>query len=315
MSRVRFIFSTDFHGSETVWRKFLNAAKIFKLDALVLSGDMTGKVIVPIIRKSDGKYDATLMGNHYVLTEEEIPEFSKKCRMVSYIPYVTTPEEAEIYESNKEEREKLFEKLQVEIVKLWLELIPERVPKNCKVIISPGNDDKFAIDEVIKSCPWVTFGEEEVVELDEEHEIACCGWVNKTPFNSPRECSEEELYQKLETTISHISRMETAIFAFHCPPYGGVIDVAPKLDENLRPVIMGGTPITIPVGSKAVKAIIEKYQPLLGLHGHVHESPGSIKIGRTLCLNPGSEYGEGVLKGFFVEIDGDKIVKLQKVEG
>jgi Icc-related predicted phosphoesterase len=315
MTKGRFLFSTDFHGSETVWRKFLNASKIFGLDALVLSGDMTGKVVVPIVKRSDGKYDAAFLGNRCVLSEEEIPEFSKKCRMITYIPYVTTPEEAAIFETNKEEREKLFERLEVETVKSWLNLIPERVPRNCKVIISPGNDDKFAIDEVIRDCSSVTFGEEEVVELDEEHEVACCGWVNPTPFHSPRECGEEELYQKLEATVSKVKDVSTAIFAFHCPPYGGIIDVAPQVDENLRPIMIGGHPLTKPVGSVSVKRIIEKYQPLLGLHGHIHESPGSIKIGRTSCLNPGSEYGEGIFKGFLVEIDRDQVMKLQRVEG
>jgi Icc-related predicted phosphoesterase len=309
------MFATDIHGSETVWRKFLNSAKIFGLDALVLSGDMTGKVIAPIVKRPDGKYDAMFLGEEYVLTEEEIPEFSRKCRSVTYIPYVTTPEEARVYETSKEKREKLFEELEVGIVKLWLDLIPDKVPKDCKVIICPGNDDKFAIDEVIRKCPWVTFGEEEVVELDKEHEVACCGWVNPTPFHSPRECSEEQLYQKLEVTASKIKNMNMAIFAFHCPPYGGVIDVAPKLDKDLRPIVIGGTQVTEPVGSKAVKQIIEKFQPLLGLHGHIHESPGSIRIGRTLSVNPGSEYAEGIFKGFLVELDSDKVMKLQKIEG
>jgi Icc-related predicted phosphoesterase len=315
MTKIRFLFSTDFHGSETVWRKFLNAAKIFDLHALVLSGDMTGKVVVPIVKRADGKYDTAFLGNRYVLSEEEIPDFSKKCRMIAYIPYVTTPEEATVFETDKEKREKLFEKLEVEIVKTWLNLIPERVPTKCKIIISPGNDDKFAIDDVIRSCSRVTFGEEEVVRLDEEHEVACCGWVNPTPFHSPRECSEEELYQKLEATVSKVNDHKTAIFAFHCPPFGGVIDVAPQVDENLRQILIGGTPLTKPVGSSAVRKIIEKYQPLLGLHGHIHESPGSIKIGRTACLNPGSEYGEGIFKGFLVEIDRDQVMKLQRVEG
>lgn len=315
MAKVRFMFATDLHGSETVWRKFLNSAKIFKLDALVLSGDMTGKVIVPIMKRPDGKYDATLLGTRYVLTEEELPEFQKKCRMIAYMPYVTTPEEAKIYETNSEKREKLFEKLEVEIVKLWLSLIPEKVPKECKVVISPGNDDKFAIDEAVKSCPWVTFGEEEVVELNSEHEVACCGWSNPTPFNSPRECSEEELLQKLEAVVSKVKNLKTAIFCFHVPPYDGTIDNAPKLDENLKPIVLGGHPVMAPAGSKAVRQIIEKYQPLLGLHGHIHESPGSIKIGRTICVNPGSEYGEGIFKGFLVEVEGDKVKKLQKVEG
>jgi len=314
LTKVRFLFATDLHGSETVWRKFLNSSKYFNLDALVLSGDMTGKLIIPIIKKQKGKYSSHLFGETYELTDADIPPFEEKVRRVSYIPYVTTPEEAATLEADKEKTEKLFERLQVEIISKWLSLIPERVPKSCKVILSPGNDDVFVIDDVIRKDPNVIFGEEEVVHLDEEHEVACCGWTNHTPWNSPRECSEEELYQRLERVVAQINNIKTAVFCFHCPPHNSVIDMAPQLTEDFKPVYQHGQPVMIPVGCTAVRKIIEKHQPLVGLHGHIHESPGFVKIGRTPCLNPGSEYAEGVLRAFLVEIDGDKIKKLQRVE-
>ncbi len=318
MAKTRFLFSSDFHGSETVWRKFLNAAKYFDLDALVLSGDMTSKLMVPIIRQYDGRYKATLLGESYVLTEEEIPEFEKKCRMIAYIPYVTTPEEAERIATNERLREDLFEKMEGEIIKTWLSLIPGRVPEKCKVIMSPGNDDKLSIDDVIRAetanIPNLIFGEEEVVPLDEEHEVLCFGWSNPTPFDSPRECSEEELEARLEAVVARVRNMRTAVFCIHVPPYKCIIDEAPMVDENMNVVLTAGRPRTIPAGSKAVRKIIEKYRPLLGLHGHIHESPGFVRIGRTQCLNPGSEYAEGILKAFLVEIKGPKITQLRRVE-
>lgn len=316
MAKTKFLFSTDFHGSETVWRKFLNAARIFDLDALVLSGDMTGKLMVPIMKRPDGLYDATLLGEKYLLSEEEVPDFEKRCRMITYIPCVTIPEEAARIANDEEYREDLFERMEGEIVKAWLSLIPERVPPRCKVIISPGNDDKLSIDEIIRSDPnpQVIFGEEEVVALDEEHEVLCFGWSNPTPFNSPRECSEEELEERLEAVVAQVKKLETAVFCIHVPPYKSLIDEAPEVDENLNPMVKGGRPRMVPVGSKAVRKIIERYQPLLALHGHIHESPGFAKIGRTKCLNPGSEYGEGILKGFLVELDGPKITQLSRFE-
>ncbi len=316
MAKTKFLFSTDFHGSETVWRKFLNAARIFELDALVLSGDMTGKLMVPIIKRPDGLYDATLLGEKHLLSEKEVPDFEKRCRMITYIPYVTTPQEAEEIATNEQRREDLFERMEGEIVKTWLSLIPDRVPPRCKVIISPGNDDKLSIDEIIRSDhnPQVIFGEEEVVALDDEHEVLCFGWSNPTPFNSPRECSEEELEERLEAVVAQVKSLETAIFCIHVPPYKSLIDEAPEVDENLTPMVKAGRPRMVPVGSKAVRKIIEKYQPLLALHGHIHESPGFAKIGRTKCLNPGSEYAEGILKGFLVELDGPRITQLSRFE-
>jgi len=280
----------------------------------VLSGDMTGKLIIPIIKQPGGKYVSHLFGQSYALTEADIPAFEEKVRKVSYIPYVTTPEEAAVLEADKEKTEKLFERLQVEIIRKWLSLVPDRVPKNCKVILSPGNDDVFAIDDVIRKDINVIFGEEEVVQLDEEHEVACCGWTNFTPWHSPRECSEKELLQRLERVVAQVKNVKTAVFCFHCPPYNSVIDMAPELKEDLTPVYEHGHPVMIPVGCTAVRKIIEKYQPLIGLHGHIHESPGFVKVGRTPCLNPGSEYGEGVLRAYLVELDREKILKLQRVE-
>lgn len=315
MAKVRFLFSTDLHGSETVWRKFLNSAKIFDLDALVISGDMTGKLIVPIFRQADGKYKSFLIGEEYVLTEPDLPEYEKKVRKMSYLPYKTTTEEANKIDQDEAFKEKIFEQLQIDVIKEWLSLVPQKVPQKCRVILTPGNDDLLAIDDFIRSDPHVIYGEEEVVALDDEHEVACCGWSTPTPWDTPRECSEEQLLKKLEATVAKVKNMSTAVFCFHCPPYDSQIDSAPKLTKDFTPVYSQGRPVMIPVGSKSVRQVIEKCQPLIALHGHIHESSGYIKIGRTQCVNPGSEYGEGILRAYLVELDGPKVKKLQRVEG
>jgi Icc-related predicted phosphoesterase len=318
MAKTRFLFSTDFHGSETIWRKFLNASKHFDLDALVLSGDMMGKLMIPIVERPDGKYDASLHAEKFVLTKEEIPEFAKRCRMITYLPYVTKPEEVEHISNDENYREDLFERLEQETIRTWLSLIPDRVPEKCKIVLSPGNDDKLSIDTIIRAemanIPNLVFGEQEVVALDEEHEVLCFGWSNPTPFNSPRECSEEEIKTRLEKVVAQIKNMKTAVFCIHVPPYNSAIDEAPLITRDLKYDMSSGRIQMVPVGSTAVRKIIEKYQPLLGLHGHIHESPGFMHIGRTQCLNPGSEYAEGILKGFLVEINGAKITQLRRVE-
>ncbi len=315
MAKVRLLFASDFHGNETVWRKFLNSAKIFKVDALLMGGDMTGKVLCPIIKREDGRYESFFLRENHVLAEAQLPQFKRKVVDHSYVPYVCTPEEYQKLNEGQEIVEKVFESLETESIREWCDLIPQKVPENVKVVIHPGNDDKFAIDEVLRNHPRVVFAEEDVVTFDEEHEAACVGWSNPTPWDSPRECSEGELENKLERTVAKLRNLETALFCFHVPPYDSVIDKAVKLDAQLRPVYEGGRPVFIPVGSVAVRKVIKKYQPLLGLHGHIHESPGIYKIGRTQCLNPGSEYSEGILKAYLIELDGRKITRLQRLEG
>jgi Icc-related predicted phosphoesterase len=216
---------------------------------------------------------------------------------------------------SQDDIEKIFAKLECQTLKEWLDLVPKKVTKDVKVLIHPGNDDKFELDDVIKACPDVMYAEESVVDLDGEHEAACLGWSNPTPWNSPRECSEEELMSKLEKLASQVHNVDRALFCLHCPPFESQIDQAPLLDKNLKPVIEGGRPVIVPVGSKSVRKIIEKYQPLLGLHGHIHECRGFMNIGRTQCMNPGSEYTEGLLSAYLIEVDGLKIRKLQRVEG
>ena len=316
MAKVRIVFASDFHGSERVWRKFLNSAAIFKANWLIMGGDLTGKILTPIVLQADGGYKSDFLGETHTIQPGGIEEFKKKVREQCYIPYVCNAKEFEtLKNASQDEIEKIFADLECKTLQDWLDLVPARIPKNTKVLIHPGNDDKFELDAVIKACPYVTYAEETVIDLDGEHEAACCGWSNPTPWNSPRECSEEELMAKLEKLASQVKIVDRALFCLHCPPFESQIDRAPLLDKQLRPVTEAGRPVLIPVGSKAVRTIIEKYQPLLGMHGHIHECRGWMKIGRTQCMNPGSEYTEGILSAYLIEVDGEKIKKLQRVEG
>jgi Icc-related predicted phosphoesterase len=107
----------------------------------------------------------------------------------------------------------------------------------------------------------------------------------------------------LEELCATVKDRSNAIFNFHAPPYGYALDLAPELTETL----VQAADRKIHVGSRAVAKMIEKYQPLLGLHGHIHESRGAQKARRTLLINPGSEYSEGILKGAVVMLERGKV--------
>jgi Icc-related predicted phosphoesterase len=334
---VSLFFCTDIHGSEAVWRKFLNSAKYLKVDTLIMGGDITGKRIVPIIQQPDGTWVGSIYGVDQqavvMKTEEEIRDFEKQARFAGCYPYRLTPEEDEklsapdsITEDHKMIKggplDKLFDEVEAEGLQKWIDQIDDimpdgskRVPEGTRVIICPGNDDKFAIDDIIRKDPRVIYGESVKVDLDDQHEMISYGWTNPTPWNTYRECGEDKLEEKIEELTSTINNMNNAVFCFHCPPYDSIIDEAPLLNDDLTYVgYSGGEPIRGPVGCKAVRKSIEKHQPLLGLFGHIHESAGSMKIGRTYCLNPGSEYTEAILKGFLVELKKGKIKRMQRVE-
>lgn len=313
--KTRILFATDMHGSEGVWRKFLNASSMLKVDDAIAGGDLTGKMIVPIIERGDGKYAYYLMGKNHVVYSSELERVFKDVRGIGYYPFLTNESESEELREDSKKLDAVFVEVMKSTLKKWFDLIREKLPGETRVIVCPGNDDRFAVDDVIRDYEDVVNGEGKVIDIDGFHEMISTGWVNPSPWKTSREEEDERLEERLEKYVSQLRNTGSAIFNFHAPPFQSKLDEAPLLDEDFNPVIHGGSVVMIPVGSKAVRKMIEKYQPLLGLHGHIHESSGSIKIGRTYCVNPGSEYAEGILRGFLIELKGNKIIRLQRIEG
>ncbi len=303
--RTRIYFTTDIHGSEICFMKFVNSGKFYKANAIILGGDITGKMIVPLVEQNDGSYKTNFLGIDQSTTgKEETEKIEKRIRDSGYYPYRTDEKEMEELNADPAKVDNLFSHLMNETLERWLNTVAEKLSgTEIKCYIVPGNDDRLEVDEFFRTSVHALNPEGKVVEIDQHHEMISSGYANVTPWNCPRDIDDEELARKLETMASMVKNMSNAIFCLHCPPMDSELDVAPKLDENLRPVVQRGGMVMAHVGSKAVRDCIEKYQPLLGLHGHIHESKGAQKIGRTLCMNAGSEYSEGVLRGILVDLD------------
>ncbi len=285
--------------------KFLNAAKFYRADVLILGGDITGKMIVPIVEQSDGTFLAQFQGDQKVMkTRPESEVLEKKIRSSGFYPYRTIPSEVEKLENEKGLRDELFSKVMVENVGRWVSIAEQRLKgTGVKCYISPGNDDRFDIDSVLKSSTAILYPEGKVVLVDDDHEMITSAWTNYTPWHSPRETTEERLAETFEGLAAKVERMDNCIFNLHCPPHDTPLDLAPEVDGSLKPVTKGGVINMIHVGSRAVRQVIEKHKPLLGLHGHIHESRGFTTIGRTLCVNPGSTYADGILLGALLNIE------------
>lgn len=303
------------HGSEGVWRKFLNASSILKVNVAICGGDLTGKMIVPVVEQADNTFAYYFMGQNHIAEKAELEAAFKRIRGIGYYPYQTNAQQYEDMTKDPKKVDQVFQELMVSTLKSWLDLIPQKVPPEIKVIVCPGNDDRQNVDDLVNNHGSVINGEGKVIEVDESHEMISCGWVNPSPWKTAREEEEDKLEERLERYISQVKNKENSIFNFHAPPFQTKLDEAPLLNQNLDPVLHNGTTVMVPVGSKAVRKTIEKYQPFLALHGHIHESAGSLKIGRTHCCNPGSEYAEGILRAFLIEFTGNKIGKLQRIEG
>jgi uncharacterized protein len=307
--KSRVFFITDVHGSTRCFKKFLNAAKFYKANILVLGGDLTGKVLIPVVDQGDGTFRCRFEGNELSLRNtKEVDDLVARATDSGLYTRIMTRKEFEEISADPKNVTAAFNKAMVDRVTEWMRLAEERLGNtDVMCYISPGNDDLFDVDPILSSSSYVINPEEKVVSIDGEHEMITLGYTNHTPWHSPREVDEEELGRKIENLAAGVKNMKTAIFNIHVPPINTPIDKAPMVDENLKVVVRSGQVQMTSAGSTACRAAIEKHRPMLGIHGHIHESHGFVMIGRTLCANPGSDYGEGVLRGFLTEIEGDRI--------
>jgi Icc-related predicted phosphoesterase len=302
----RIFFATDLHGSEMCWRKFLNAAKFYEADVLICGGDMTGKAIVPLVQE-DGRFTMTLAGQTQTVGADEVGEVEAQVRRRGYYPLRVTPERLAELDENADARMRTFQKVMLEGVQRWMDMAKEKLGgSGIRLFVCPGNDDEMEVDDVVRKSDLVELGEGQVVEVDGFSMIST-GWSNHTPWNTHREETEEKLAERIEAMASQVPDSSKAIFNLHCPPYKSGLDEAPAIDADLK-LLHGGRALR-PVGSTAVRQAIEKHQPLLSLHGHIHESNGAVKIGKTLSINPGSAYEEGMLMAAIVNLDAKKGIK------
>jgi uncharacterized protein len=305
---TRVFFTSDVHASDRCFRKFLNAAKAYKADALILGGDITGKVLVPMVETSDGAYLVTLFGRETTVSRERLQETRKALLDAGQYSVVVSPVELAEMQSDRAKADDAFNRAMEGAIKDWVELARGRLEgTSVKCYVSPGNDDKFEIDPLLADSGNLVNPEGRVVELEGGYEMITLGFANPTPWHSPREVSEEELGEKIDSMADLVKRPETAVYNLHVPPIETELDKAPAVSSDFNYVKEGLGIKFIHAGSSAVRSSIERRAPLLGLHGHIHESKGFVKIGRTLCINPGSEYSDGILRGALVNLADGKV--------
>ena len=320
---TRIFYASDIHGSEPTYRKFLNAARFYDVDALVFGGDLMGKLLTPIVRDAGGTYRARLQGqDHHIRSDEEMREFKITLQTLGFYWREMDPEEYESYQGNQEKIDGLFDVLARERLAEWVALAEERLADtHVRVFLCGGNDDTtevlMALDAV-GDGDRVVNAEDRAVSLDDEHVIVTVGYSTPTPWETPREKTDPELAEVIEGVMVEVRDPSRAILNFHCPPLDSSLDTCLKLDATVWPptaLLENGQPVYYGAGSVAVRDALERYQPTVGLHGHIHESRGMTRYGRTPAFNPGSEYGEGVLRGLIVAVQGGEVVGHQFTSG
>jgi hypothetical protein len=306
---TRILYGSDFHGSEAVFRKFLSAAMQYQASILIVGGDITGKAMIPIVHQGDGRYVGYVFGRkEEPTTLEALEKLKKVISNVGFYPIVIEKDEAQALEADKALMDKRFEGEMSQRVREWMALAEQTlVPHKKTLYFMPGNDDLYSIDAVIQEFEHVHNPDMKRFVIEDGYELYGLSNANMTPWNCARDLEEDALAKKLEELEKLVANPERAILALHVPPYGSNLDVCPELDKDLKIVAQGGQVVMKNAGSTAVKAFIEKVQPMLTLHGHIHESPGYSRIGYTLAINAGSEYAEGILKAAIINLEGGKV--------
>jgi Icc-related predicted phosphoesterase len=319
---TRIFYASDIHGSEPTYRKFLNAAKFYDVDALIFGGDLMGKLLIPIVREAGGGWRARLQGqNHHIAGAEAMAEFKRTLQTLGFYWQEMDPEEYLEYEGNQERIDGLFDVLAKDRLAGWVALAEERLAGTpVRVYLCGGNDDTEAVLTALDEAPQdrVVNAENRVVPIDDEHVVVTVGYSTPTPWETPRERSESEIAGVIDKLMTEVPDPSRAVFNFHCPPLDSSLDTCLKLDASVwppTPLLQNGQPIYYGAGSQAVADALESLQPTVGLHGHIHESRGMTTYGRTPAYNPGSEYGEGVLRGLIVAISAGEVIGHQFTSG
>jgi Icc-related predicted phosphoesterase len=312
---LKVFYATDLHGSEVCWRKLVNAGPFYGADVVICGGDMTGKAMIPIVGQGS-RWEVTFQDLPYTLdSEDQVREIEKKIINRGYYPVRVSREEMAALTADQDLVDQRFKEAMLSTVQRWMDIAGEKLAgAGIRCIVCPGNDDMFEVDKVIAGSDVVEMGEAKVLDLD-GFSMVSMGWTNPTPWNTYREAPEEKLRTRIERMVEKAPDLRRTIFNFHAPPFGSNLDDAPALDADLQP-ILGGRAMR-PVGSRAVREAVAEHQPLLSLHGHIHEGKGTQRLGKTLAVNPGSAYEEGVLQASILELDEKrgKIKNYQLVTG
>ncbi|HEX2088820.1 MAG TPA: metallophosphoesterase [Actinomycetota bacterium] len=312
-NRRRLLFVTDLHGSDLTFRKLLKALEVWRPDAVIAGGDVAGKAMVPVVDLGD-KFRLKWMGQVHEFASRELSTFLEKVGQVGFYWHIAPVEEIEAMRDDPVRTNRIFEEVIARRWSAWLERLEDRCRQlRVPAYVMAGNDDPWSLDAVtLVQREWVTPADGAVVPVLDHWMLVSCGLGNPTPWQCPRDVSESELADKLRSITEGLKDFSNVIANIHPPPFDSTLDLAPKLDTSVSPPRPVPGEIA-PVGSTAVRDFLADAQPLLSLHGHIHESRAAVRLGRTWAVNPGSEYAEGVLRAALVTVEPSRVVSHQLV--
>lgn len=284
---MKILYTADLHGNQILVEKLVKLSNYS--DTLILGGDLCATHFIPII--DDGSEITLYEFNRAVRLENSKQALIQKEKLFQngFISW---------YGSLKNFRKLNKEEYQTKIQEKSLRATLNKLKTSFEnILLILGNDDSSALEKNLNKNKnkKVTNLNEKVIKLN-GYEFVGFSYVPITPFNTYFELTEFELERRLKPLLSRIKNYSSSVWIFHSPPYNSGLDLT----------AFG------PVGSKSIKHFIQERQPKLFLCGHIHESPNLVKLGKTICINPGSEPNLGLLKAVLIDLNRMRIKLLER---
>ncbi len=205
---TRIFFAADIHGSQVTFRKFLAAAAFYGVDALVFGGDLMGKALVPILR-TNGGFHASFQGRDEEFDADGLARFTDALEQPGFYWKVFERDEYEAVEGDPMAKHGLFHELASERLAGWIDRAEDQLHgTGIRLYLTGGNDDEPAVLETLvrHDGDHVIASEGRLVELDGEHTMITVGLSTSTPWDTPREASEEEIARAIEEAVADGAR-------------------------------------------------------------------------------------------------------------
>ena len=303
-NELEIVFATDFHGSTEMWSKFATLVAEVRPDLAIAGGDFKGKALAVAEGIRPDAWQVKYPSSRVLDAGEVLTWTEDIARQGIYAARVSQRQSQQLAVDEDYAEGFLMEAARLRL-RTWAQEARTLKQYCGRLMLVPGNDDgpemTGAIREIDPSLSdeHVRIGEWDVISV---------GTTPPTPWKTPGEAEESEILAEVSALLDQTRRCDSTVLVAHSPPYNTLLDIGPDLDEEMRVRTAGGRQRTKHIGSRAIREILITRGPLISLHGHVHESRGIQYLGRTLALNPGSEYSGGTLTAAHIRAVPGKVI-------
>jgi len=295
---MKLFYTTDLHGSERTFQKLLEAIRTrTEIDVFILGGDHAGKGFYPKQPIEGGwcihgPQQASVINSPEKLAIAEERAAFHGAYLVDLPPDESLNITAPYIVPAAAKHQAIIAR-----AKDWAARLSQAAQESGKkIVITFGNTDPYTLDLVYQK-PGLLVATNSAVDLPNDWKLISVAEVPvKNKSKTERGATEDEIRSRIRKLSGEAHGVNKTIWAIHCPPITTPIATRKK-DKGV-------------FGSYGVFSKISKKGPPLSLHGHIHQpQKRQCRIGRTLCLNPGSRLGR--LDAAIITLEGGRVQRAQ----